>query len=160
MPPSLPAKGRLLGLDFGTRRIGLALSNPEQSLATPLATWTRRDSAQEARAFRRAVEDYQVVALVIGLPLHTTGSEGRLARQAREFGRWLASVLNLPVEYCDERFTTALADDALRSAGLRHSQRRGRRDTLAAQIMLQSYLDARQPDGGRAPPEPLPPEQQ
>jgi putative holliday junction resolvase len=141
-PGSVPRRGRLLGVDFGTKRLGLALSNPEQTMSTPLETLTRRDAMQDARRLVQHVRDYCVVGLVVGLPVHMSGDEGDKAREARAFGSWAAKVTSLPVCYADERYSTAQADEQLREAGLSPSRRKERRDMLAAQILLQSYLES------------------
>jgi putative Holliday junction resolvase len=83
------------------------------------------------------------VGLLVGLPLHTGGEEGIKAKEARAFGQWLGEATGLPVEFWDERCTTAAAEDSLREAGLSHRKRKDRRDRVAAQIILQSYLDSR-----------------
>jgi len=137
---------RLLGVDFGTVRIGLAVSDPDRILASPLATYERRGRDQDAAYFRRLVEDEAVGRVVVGLPVHTSGREGQKAAEAREFGRWLADVTGLPVVFWDERFTTVEAESALWDAGLTHKRRRQRRDRVAAQIMLQAYIEAGCPD--------------
>ncbi|HTI49484.1 MAG TPA: Holliday junction resolvase RuvX [Planctomycetaceae bacterium] len=137
-----PARGRLLGLDFGTKRVGLALSNAEQTIATPVETYQRRDQIQDARYLRQKVEEFTVVGLVVGLPVHMSGDEGEKAREAREYGAWAADVTNLPLALCDERYTTAQADELLRGAALSPKQRKARRDMLAAQILLQTYLES------------------
>src|SRR5262245_47297383 len=85
-----PSHGRLLGIDFGTKRVGLALSNPDQTLATPLETVNRRDEPQDARHLQQKVREYSVVGLVVGLPVHMSGDEGALAREARAYGQWAA----------------------------------------------------------------------
>lgn len=139
----LPALGRLLGIDFGTRRLGLALSTPEQNLSTPLEVWSRHDPASDARRLRQVIEEYHVRGIVIGLPLHMGGEEGQSARRAREFGRWVRETLALPVAFWDERCSTAAADDWMQEAGLTREQRRARRDMLAAHVILQSFLDHR-----------------
>jgi putative holliday junction resolvase len=137
-----PEQGRLLGLDYGTRRIGLALSNPEQTIASPLENYTRRDKLQDERHLRKVVEDYRVVGVVVGLPVHMSGDEGQKAREARTFGEWAAATVRLPIRFYDERFTTSLDEDYLLGADLTRKQRQARRDMLAAQILLQSYLDS------------------
>ncbi len=139
----VPAEGRLLGLDFGTRRIGAALSTPEQTLATPCENYSLRGERADAAWLRQLAQDYRVVGVVVGLPLHLSGREGDKAAEAREFGSWVEDVLGLPVTYYDERFTTAVAEDLLIEAGLNRKQRKARLDKLAAQIMLQSFLDRR-----------------
>jgi len=134
--------GRLLGVDYGTRRVGLAVCDPERRIASPLATLERTDARRDADALRKIVADEQVMAVVVGLPVHTDGREGAKAKEARAFGAWLKTVVSRPVCFWDERFTTAQAESALWSAGLTHQRRKVRRDRVAAQILLQSYLDA------------------
>src|SRR5205823_12711505 len=87
-----------------------------------------------------------VGGVVVGLPVHLDGREGVKAVEARAFGRWLAEVTGLPVVFWDERFTTVEAESALWSAGLTHKQRRARRDRVAAQLLLQAFLDAGCPE--------------
>ncbi|MEX0718494.1 MAG: Holliday junction resolvase RuvX [Planctomycetaceae bacterium] len=148
-PVPFPERGRLLGMDYGTKRVGVALSNPDQTIASPLETWEGQDEAQEERRLKTLVEDYGVAGLVIGLPVHMSGAEGGMAAEARAFGKYLAAVTGLPVRFWDERFTSIEADEHLLSADLSRKKRKGIRDRLAAQILLQNYLDA--PDRERSP---------
>ncbi len=133
--------GRLLGVDTGTKRVGLAISDPDQIVASPLATLERRDATSDARYFRDLVAREGVGGIIVGLPLHTDGREGVKAAEARAYAKWLGEITGLPVEFADERFTTVQAESALWEAGLTHQRRKSRRDRLAAQIMLQAYLD-------------------
>jgi putative Holliday junction resolvase len=133
--------GRLLGVDYGTVRVGLAVSDPDRIIASPLATYTRRDPDADSAYFRHIIANEQAVGLVVGLPMHTDGREGVKAKEAREFGAWLGQVTGLPVEFADERFTTVFAESALWNAGLTHKRRKKRRDAVAAQMLLQSYLE-------------------
>ncbi len=144
---------RLLGVDYGTVRLGLAVTDAERKIAFPLATYQRRGPDQDAAYFRTLVQDEAVAQVVVGLPVHLSGREGQKAGEAREFGRWLAGVTGLPVLFFDERFTTVEAEGFLWAAGLTHKQRKARRDRVAAQILLQSYLDAGCP--AEQPPRPL-----
>lgn len=144
VPPDFPKQGRLLGLDYGTKRVGLALSNFAQTIASPHELLQRRDDRQDARHLQKTVREYDVKGLVVGLPVHMSGDEGEKAREARAFGEWAAAAVGLPVAFCDERYTTAMADEQLLAAELSPKQRRVRRDKLAAQILLQAFLD-----GGR-----------
>ncbi len=146
--PPLPAKGRLLGLDPGTVRVGLAVSDPDRIIASPLDTYSVRGPALDAPYFAEVVAAERVVGLVVGLPLHTGGEEGIKAKEARVFGAWLAGVTGLPVVWWDERCTTAAAEDFLRAAKLNPRQRKERRDRVAAQLILQGYLDAGCPPEG------------
>jgi putative Holliday junction resolvase len=139
----LPRYGRLVGIDFGTKRHGIAISTPEQNIASPLDVCTRRGPAADTKWFRELLEEYPAKGFVVGLPLHTGGEEGVKAGEAREFGSWLVETIGLPVAFWDERYTTAVAEDSLLEAGLSRDERKARRDMLAAQIILQSYLDSR-----------------
>lgn len=135
-------KGRRLGIDFGTVRVGLAISDPDGIVASPLATYERRNRDADAAYFRKLIEDEDVAQLIVGLPMHTDGREGAKAKEAREFGAWLGETTGLPVTFYDERFTTVQAESALWEAGLTHKRRKDRRDRVAAQIMLQAYLES------------------
>ena len=143
----LPREGRLLGLDYGTRRIGAALSTPEQTLATPHENYHLRGERADAAWLKQLAQDYRVIGVVVGLPLHLSGKEGAKAAEAREFGDWVGAVLGLPVTFYDERFTTSVAEDLLIEAGFNRKQRKARLDQMAAQIMLQSFLDRRRHQG-------------
>jgi putative holliday junction resolvase len=134
--------GRLLGVDFGTVRVGLAVCDIDRRIASPLATYQRRDAGQDARYFTALMKTESVRGLVVGLPVHMSGDEGAKAAEARAFGNWLAELTGLPVVYWDERYTSQEAKQYLRGANLSHRQRKERIDRVAAQILLQSYLDA------------------
>jgi putative Holliday junction resolvase len=133
---------RLLGVDFGAVRIGLAISDPDRKFAFPLEVRRRQGGEADAAFFRALVAREEVGGLVVGLPVHLDGREGVKAREARVFGTWLAAQTGLPVVFADERFTTVEAESALWQAGLTHARRKERRDKVAAQMLLQSYLDA------------------
>jgi putative Holliday junction resolvase len=137
---------RILGLDFGTRRIGAALSDPGRTMAFPLELHERHGPDRDARHYRELIAENDVDRIVVGLPLHTSGREGELASAARAFGTWLESVSGRPVIYYDERYTTVEAENRLLGAGLTRQKRKALRDKLAAQIMLQSYLEAGCPE--------------
>ena len=133
---------RLLGVDYGTVRIGLAVSDRDRKIASPLATYARRSRDQDASFFRRLIEVEEIGGLVVGLPVHNDGREGQKAREARALGQWLKETTGLPVTFWDERFTTMEAEGYLLDAGLTNKRRKERRDRVAAQILLQTYLDA------------------
>lgn len=145
-------KGALLGLDYGTVRIGLAVCDPDRLIASPLDTYSVRSPEVDAAYFRKAAADYRVVGLVVGLPLHAGGAESASSAAAREFGAWLSGVTNLPVVFWDERFTTWSAESALLGAKLSNKKRKNRRDRVAAQMILQTYIDAGSPPGGTPAP--------
>jgi putative Holliday junction resolvase len=146
------AATRLLGVDYGTVRVGLAISDAGRRLASPLAVYERKGREADALYFRTLIETEEVGALVVGLPVHLDGREGQKAVEARAFGAWLAEAAGLPVTFCDERFSTVEAESALWQAGLTHKKRKAKRDRVAAQILLQAYLDAGCPDESAAGP--------
>ncbi len=138
-----PSHGRLIGADYGNVRIGLAVCDANRRIASPLDTYTRRSTDQDAAFFRKLAAAESAVGFVVGLPLMTrSGDEGTQAKECRAFGSWLGQVTGLPVIYHDERYTTSYAEDALWGAGLSHKKRRTRRDRVAAQLILQAFLDA------------------
>ena len=143
---------RLLGVDFGTVRVGLAVSDPDRRLASPLAVYERRGTDRDAEFFRGVIAEEEIGALVVGLPIHLDGREGEKAIEARAFGAWLAETTGLPVTFWDERFSTVQAEAALWQAGLTHKKRKARRDRVAAQILLQAYLEAGCPNETAAGP--------
>ncbi len=139
---AFPVQGRLLGLDYGTKRVGIAVSTYEQNIASPLENYTRQRESQDGLHYSKLVKEYSVVGLVVGLPVHLSGEESEKSREAREFGNWVANVTGLPVCFWDERFTSAMAEEHLLTAELSKKKRKSRLDKLASQIMLQSFLDA------------------
>jgi len=143
---------RLLAIDPGQVRLGLAISDAERRLASPLTTYTRRDSRQDALFFQKIIEDEEVGQIVIGLPVHLDGNEGEQAKAARKFGVWLHEATGLPCVFYDERFTTFEAESSLLEAGLTRKKRKARRDRVAAQILLQAYLDAGCPGESKSMP--------
>ncbi len=149
----MPTRGTLVGLDYGTKRIGIAISTPDQSIATPLENYTRCNETKDAALLRRIASEYQAVGVVVGLPVHMSGDEGGKAREARTFGGWVSRVVCLPVVYWDERYSSAMAELYLQQSNLSPKKRQARLDKVAAQVMLQSFLDSddRQRDPGRWP---------
>ncbi|MCZ6792846.1 MAG: Holliday junction resolvase RuvX [Planctomycetota bacterium] len=132
--------GRILGIDHGDRWFGLALSDVSQTIARPL----ERARAQELwDRLEVLVSEEDVEAVVVGLPRNMDGTEGPRARLARAFAERLASRSGLPVETWDERLTTVEAERRLRRRGTSPERRRAKVDSEAAQILLQSFLDAR-----------------
>ena len=143
-PTALPREGRLLGVDWGEKRIGLALSDPGQVLAQPLATLTRRSGKRfPMQELRVHLDRHRPVGVVVGLPLDGEGHEGPAAAQARETGALIAEKTGLRVTYIDERMTTARALGAVRELGGSPRGRREEVDQLAATVLLQQFLDGR-----------------
>ena len=139
---------RILGLDHGERRIGVAVSDATGSIATPHSVIDRRADAV-AEVLRTLIDEYDVELIVIGLPVLLSGEEGAAAEAARAFADTVGEATGLPVALQDERFTTVTAEDALLEGGVRRSERREVRDKVAAAVMLQGYLDSRQNDDDR-----------
>jgi putative pre-16S rRNA nuclease len=133
--------GRIAGIDFGTVRIGIAISDANRSIASPYENYTRRGVEADRTRFRRLVEEEQIVRLVVGLPVHLDGRESAKSIEARNFGKWLAEMTGVEVVYFDERFTTHEAELHLAGAQFTKKQRKARLDKLAAQIMLTAYLE-------------------
>lgn len=136
-------QGRVLGIDFGQRRIGLALSDPTRLICS-VYDQLERTSDRDVRwieKLKNIVEEEEVVEIVMGLPLHMNGDEGEEARFVRETGSMLEKTLSRPVSYVDERLSTVSAERTLLEAGLSRTKRKGVRDSMAAQVILQSFLD-------------------
>ena len=133
---------RIVGIDYGTVRIGLAIGDTELGIAGPLAVYERRTMVEDAKFFQRLAENEGISRFVVGLPIHLSGDESEKSREAREFGNWLAETTGLPVEYYDERFTTSQSEDVLLAAELTKKKRKARRDMVAAQMILAGYLDS------------------
>jgi putative Holliday junction resolvase len=144
----IPRSGRVLGVDWGEVRIGLALSDETQLLASPLETLSRRVGRRfPMPRFLELIATHQTVGVVMGLPLTAEGNEEQSARAARELGVLIGQRTYLPLVYWDERMSTARALGAIREVG---GSTRGRRedvDALAASVLLQHWLDSRRNDG-------------
>jgi putative holliday junction resolvase len=137
------AKGRRLGIDVGAVRVGVALSDPDGLLATPLAT-VPRDAVRgtDLTAIAGLVAEHDVVGVVVGLPRTLAGREGQAAEAARAFAEALAAVIPVPVTFADERLTTVVATRQLRESGRRGRRQRAVVDQVAAVAILQGWLDA------------------
>jgi putative Holliday junction resolvase len=140
----IPTTGRIIAIDWGEVRLGLALSDERQVLASPLATLVRRPGKRfPMPAFLEHLDRAKPVGVVVGLPLTPQGDEGPSAARARELAETVARRSQLPVELVDERLTTARAHREIRAQG---GSARGRRedvDSLAAAVLLQGFLDQR-----------------
>jgi putative Holliday junction resolvase len=139
---------RALGIDFGERRIGLALSDPEGRFALPLRVLERTSDAAAIAAIADIARAEEVELLVVGEPRRIGGGESAMLERARGFGEKLGAATGLPLEWIDEAFTSAAAAERLREAGLDARRARGKLDAVAAQILLQEALDRRRPAGG------------
>jgi putative holliday junction resolvase len=135
---------RILGVDFGERRIGLAVSDPTGTIATPLPTLQRRRGKRPPVAqLAQMAREHEVSAIVVGLPLTLAGEESEWTEAVRAFGDALGERAQLPVHYLDERMTSVRAERAVRSMGLpkHRRQEKQRVDAAAAVLILQAYLD-------------------
>ena len=143
---------RVVGIDPGQARVGIAISDEERSIAFPRETVSARDGWADAAArVRVALADDEVALLVVGLPLRLDGSEGEAARRARGFGEALRAELGIEVEFWDERLTTVAAERSLTEMGRRGAKRRDVVDQSAAAILLQGYLDAKKGETWKDP---------
>lgn len=134
---------RILGIDWGERRLGLALSDETRTVASPYTVERCRSDRERIRSILRHVNDQQVGKVVIGIPLSLSGEEGPTGRAVRRFSELLERQLEVPLELWDERLTTGSAQRALIEAGLRRTRRKEVVDKVAASVMLQSYLDCK-----------------
>lgn len=132
-------EGRLLGLDIGGRRIGVAVSDEMGLIASPVAMLPR--GPHVARELRALAARYGAVRLVAGLPVGMSGREGPQALEVRTFTDAIAAEVGLPLEYWDERLTTSIAERTLIAGGTRRKDRKQQVDAVAAAVILQGYLD-------------------
>jgi putative Holliday junction resolvase len=132
---------RALGIDYGAKRIGLALSDPEGRVALPLQTLARKDDRSAAREIAAIARREEVGRLVVGEPVGLDGTRGEAAERARRFADRLAALTGLPVEMVNESLTSVEAAERLRAAGVDPRRHPGRLDAVAAQILLQEALD-------------------
>ena len=142
MSDALPREGRLAGIDYGTVRIGVAICDPSQSLASPLENYNRRTPELDARWLKTLAVQERVVGFVVGLPVHTSGQESQKSAEARNFAAWVEATTGLPIQLFDERYTSLHAEALLIDAGLTSKQRKARLDKLAAYILLSAYLES------------------
>ena len=134
--------GKIAGIDYGTVRIGIAVSDADRILASPYETYVRKSPDRDTEYFRQLVSEERITQFVLGLPLHLSGDLSEKAKEVIRFGRWLVSATGIEVDYIDERYTSVEAEHILREAGLTEKKRKARRDKLAAQLLLSAYLES------------------
>ncbi|MFZ5469935.1 MAG: Holliday junction resolvase RuvX [Myxococcota bacterium] len=144
---------RAMGLDVGSKTIGVAVSDPLGITAQAVTTLRRKNLAADLKALRELAAEREVAQLVVGLPLNMDGSEGDRAVESRKLGEALAASSGLPVNYWDERLTTVAAERVLLEADVSRKKRRQVIDQLAASLILQGWLDARRAGIGEHDPE-------
>ena len=132
----------MLAVDPGSRRVGLAVSDPTATIAQPLATLDAEPRETLAKRLAEAARRSEAKRIVVGLPRQLDGSIGDAARSARDLASELRKASRLPVELVDERLTTALAERSMIASGVRRSRRRATIDQVAATLLLQSHLDS------------------
>jgi putative holliday junction resolvase len=136
---------RILALDYGTKRIGVALSDELGWTAQPLETLERRTLGRDIAHLQHLVQTHEVRQVVVGLPLRLDGEEGPAVQAVHEFVTHLGEALSVPIVTWDERMTTRSAEDLLIAADVSRKKRKGVVDRVAAAILLQSYLEAQSP---------------
>ncbi|ABF39561.1 Holliday junction resolvase YqgF [Candidatus Koribacter versatilis Ellin345] len=135
--------GRILALDFGTRRIGLAVSDPLGITAQGLQTLLRKNKRTDLAALRSVIEQNEIREIVVGLPLRLSGADSSSTEKAREFAAWLEKEFALPVHMWDERFTSVEANRVLRESEMSIKKRGEAVDRLSAVLILQAFLERR-----------------
>jgi putative Holliday junction resolvase len=133
---------RILALDVGTRRIGVAISDDTGLIAQGVESYTRRSEADDLAHFKELLSDLNPQCIVLGLPKNMNGTEGPSAEMARSFGERLRTVCDIPMEYWDERLTTVMAEKILIGNDTSRKKRKKVVDKLAAVLILENYLDA------------------
>lgn len=151
----IPA-GRVAGVDYGRRRIGVAVCDARRILASPLCVrQTTGDRAADAVFFRGLVAEESLVGFVVGLPVHADGTDSAMSLEVERFGAWLARTTGLPVAFQDERYSSREAASLLAGAGLTRGRKKERSDAVAAQVVLASWLEAQAALGSGDRPGPL-----
>ena len=142
--PEIPIPGRIIAVDPGTKRIGLAISDPTQTLAQPLATLSRREGQRfPMQKLKSFLDQHLPVGVLVGLPIAPDGSEDDRAIAARELGAAINAKTELPVSFWDERMTTARVLSAVKDLNGKMRGRKAEVDSLAATVLLQAFLDSR-----------------
>lgn len=138
----IPA-GRVAGIDYGRKRVGVAICDAQRIIASPLPLHVPTgDEAAEATFFRKLVSAEEVVGFVVGLPVHADGSDSRMSVEVERFGAWLAAATGVPVTFHDERYSSVEAAGKLAGLGLSRGKKKARTDSIAAQILLTAWMEA------------------
>ena len=134
---------RILALDIGEVRVGVAVSDPGERIASPVCVLPAVEVLAGAKSFRRVLEDWEPELLLCGLPYTMAGEEGPQAQRIRVAADRISELVGIPHEFADERLSSAAAKRSLREKGLNEKQMRGKVDMIAASMFLQAWLDAR-----------------
>ena len=139
---------RVLALDIGQVRVGIAVCDPGMRVASPVCVLPSSEVRQGAKSFRRVLDDWEPELLLCGLPYTMAGEEGPQAKDIRAFAADVSRIAGLPVEFTDERLSSSQAKRSLREKGYSERDMRGKVDMIAASLFLQAWLDARRVDEG------------
>ena len=140
---------RVMALDIGETRIGIAISDPGERVASPVCVLSATDVLSHTKPFKRVLEDWEPELLLCGLPRTLSGEEGPQAARIRETATRIARACDLPLEFADERLSSQEAKRSLREKGMSEREMRGKIDMIAASLFLQAWLDARRRQGER-----------
>lgn len=138
---------RVLALDIGEVRVGIAVSDPGMRVASPVCVLPAVEVRSCAKPFRRVLEDWEPELLLCGLPYTLSGEEGPQAKRIRKEAAAIAKACNLPLEFADERMSSSEAKRSLHELGMREKEMRGKVDMIAASLFLQTWLDERAASG-------------
>lgn len=141
---------RVLGIDYGDRHVGLAVSDPLQITAQPLMTYNLAGEEKDRKFFQELARGHEVGLVVIGIPVRMDGSPGSRAKKTRDFGTWLERVLGLPVVFWDERLTTRQAQGVMRDQKVHLKDKQSVENQISASIILAGYLESRRDSGSDA----------
>ncbi|MFN9367663.1 MAG: Holliday junction resolvase RuvX [Planctomycetia bacterium] len=151
----IPA-GRVAGVDYGRRRIGIAVCDVARILASPLCVHlTTGDRTADATFFRRLAAAESLVGFVVGLPVHADGTDSAMSVEVERFAAWLSRTTDRPVAFHDERYSSREAAGLLAGVGLTRGRKKERADAVAAQVVLASWLESRRLDAAESAPGPL-----
>ena len=134
---------RIMALDVGETRIGIAVSDPGERVASPVCVLPTSEVLGGAKPFKRVLEDWEPELLLCGLPVTMAGAEGPQAKHVKEVAAAIGKACDLPVEFADERLSSQEAKRSLREKGMTERDMRGKIDMIAASLFLQAWLDAR-----------------
>ncbi len=141
-PTAFPLEGRLASVDFGTVRIGIAICDPLRILVSPWEVRAVAGPEADGAYFNELARRERIDGWVVGLPIHCDGGESEKSRQSRTFAKWLAETTKIPVRLFDERFTTSAAQQRMRAMGKTKRSRVRNLDAIAAQVLLEAFLEA------------------
>ena len=149
VPPAVIPEGRVAGVDYGRKRIGIAVCDAHRILSSPLCVrQTVGDKTADAAFFRKLATEEVIVGFVVGLPVHADGSDSKMSVEVERVGGWLATATGLPVAFHDERYSSREASGLLAGSGLSRGRKKERADAVAAQVVLSSWLETQAHGGG------------